>query len=267
MPSAVIRNLNSYVTVADADAYLDDSMRASAWSGYDDDKKARALITATRIFDKQCWQGTKTGVQNVTVATVAVGGTGYAVNDVLTVSGGTFGEAAQAKVTAAPAGVVTAVQLLNAGTYTANPSSPAATTSAGGTGCTLTLTLDDQERELPHTGMVDAEGDAVPSDSVAPDILAGLIEYAFELAQDADAETTGSTASDIKRLKADTVEVEYFRGTPPGAATRFPLVVWEYVRKFMCGSGGSSRGGIASGTCAKSQFDDCDTYGLTGGLS
>lgn len=51
---------NSYATIAEADTYLDDSTRALAWETTDDDTKARALITATRLLEKQCWQGTKT---------------------------------------------------------------------------------------------------------------------------------------------------------------------------------------------------------------
>lgn len=74
-------------------------------------------------------------------AVVGAGGTGYAVNDVLTLSGGT-GTAPTFTVTAVSSGVVTAVSLTTAGALTAVPSNPAATTGGGGTGCTLTVTYD-----------------------------------------------------------------------------------------------------------------------------
>jgi len=52
---------NSYATVAEADAYLDDSLVAGlTWVAVDPDSKSRALLTATRIIEKQCWQGSPT---------------------------------------------------------------------------------------------------------------------------------------------------------------------------------------------------------------
>lgn len=71
-------------------------------------------------------------------AAPTAGGTGYSVNNVLTLTGGAA--AATAKVTAVAAGVVTAVELVTRGTgYT--PGSGKATTvaPAGGTGCTLEI--------------------------------------------------------------------------------------------------------------------------------
>lgn len=59
---------NSYVTVADADAYLNASINAAAWNavgGYlSDDDKGRAIITAVRIIDAQNWKGEKTEADN-----------------------------------------------------------------------------------------------------------------------------------------------------------------------------------------------------------
>lgn len=75
-----------------------------------------------------------------TATSVYAGGTGHAVNDILTVSGGTFTTAARFTVTAVTSGVITAVSLLTAGSYTVLPTNPVATTSSGaGTGATLTV--------------------------------------------------------------------------------------------------------------------------------
>lgn len=59
MPSAITTS-NSYVTIAEADALLDDRPYATAWtaSANTDDAKTRSLITATRILDEQfSWRG------------------------------------------------------------------------------------------------------------------------------------------------------------------------------------------------------------------
>ena len=52
---------NVYQDIAAADAYMVNSVRGAAkWKVLSDAKKAQCLITATRIFDRQPWQGEKT---------------------------------------------------------------------------------------------------------------------------------------------------------------------------------------------------------------
>ena len=77
------------------------------------------------------------------LATVAVnaGGTGYVVGDVLTISGGTSIVAGQVTVTSVSGGAVTGIRISNAGIYTANPGTGAATTGGTGTGCTINTTI------------------------------------------------------------------------------------------------------------------------------
>ena len=79
--------------------------------------------------------------QSGTAVTPANGGTGYTLNDVLTLVGGTFAAVAQFIVTGVSAGVVTQVTRSNTnfGNYTVLPTSPAATTGGTGTGCTLNM--------------------------------------------------------------------------------------------------------------------------------
>src|SRR5690348_768343 len=49
---------NSFVTVAECDAYCDGRSNADAWNNEsDDDKKARALIDATRELSNKNWVG------------------------------------------------------------------------------------------------------------------------------------------------------------------------------------------------------------------
>lgn len=87
---------------------------------------------------------------------VVAGGTGAAVGDVLTLVGGTLtpanaatgtaaGVPTQFNVTTVSSGAVTGLSLKTAGSYTALPSYPAATTSSGaGTGATITPTNASQ---------------------------------------------------------------------------------------------------------------------------
>jgi hypothetical protein len=73
--------------------------------------------------------------------TIQAGGTGYTVNDTLTVVGGTpTGSSATYTVTAVSGGVVTAVTALNFASYSALPTNPVSVTGGTGSGCTLNLT-------------------------------------------------------------------------------------------------------------------------------
>jgi hypothetical protein len=266
MPSAVIANKNSYVTIAEADTYLQDSVRAySAWDVLDDDGKARALITALRRFEKMRWQGDPAEVSIVDTVTVTTGGTGYAADDVLTVSGGT-GVAARVTVLTVAAGVVQTVQLLDAGLYSVEPTSPVAVT--GGTGnddCTLTLTFTDQVLHFPASGVSDRYGSSVESTTVPDAIKDGLMEYAYELSQSSSLEKKAGTGTNTKRLKADVAEIEYFRptGGVNGVGSQpFPTVVQELVGQFL--ETASLTLPYVGGSTVESEFDD-DTYTLTEG--
>jgi hypothetical protein len=72
--------------------------------------------------------------QEATVAAVADGGTGYAVNDVLEVLGGVGEAPALLKVTTATGGVITAVSILKEGAYTTAPTNPVAVIGGAGNG-------------------------------------------------------------------------------------------------------------------------------------
>ena len=83
-----------------------------------------------------------TAVRSVLQATVTAGGSNYAVNDELTLVGGTQTQAAVLVVTAVSGGAVTAVtpKATARGMYTALPANPISTTTGGsGTGCTLNV--------------------------------------------------------------------------------------------------------------------------------
>lgn len=81
----------------------------------------------------------------VAVIGIAAKGTGYAVNDTITLTGGTFSAAAVLTVTSVVSGGVTSVALTTPGTYTVLPPSTTTqgSTSGGGTGFTCTLQWPD----------------------------------------------------------------------------------------------------------------------------
>jgi hypothetical protein len=51
---------NSYLSVADADDYLSLSIHASEWNDSTTTTKQQALVSATRMLDRQNWEGEKT---------------------------------------------------------------------------------------------------------------------------------------------------------------------------------------------------------------
>jgi hypothetical protein len=74
-------------------------------------------------------------------ATIQAGGTGYTVNDVLTVTGGTpLAASATLTVTSVSAGVITGISTTNQSTYTALPTNPVSVTGGTGFGATFNLT-------------------------------------------------------------------------------------------------------------------------------
>lgn len=51
---------NVYADVATADEYYNGSTDYATWAALSTDEKARALVSATRLLDRQRWQGTQT---------------------------------------------------------------------------------------------------------------------------------------------------------------------------------------------------------------
>lgn len=86
------------------------------------------------------------GAQTVTgntvqALTVVSGGTGYAVNDIVTLSGGTSTFAATAKVLSVSGGAITALLVTDGGNYTVDPAGTLNLTGGSGSGATCTATM------------------------------------------------------------------------------------------------------------------------------
>jgi len=76
---------------------------------------------------------------------VATGGSGYAVNDQITLTGGTFSTAVVGKVTSVASGAITGISLYNAGSYTVLPGATVSqgSTTGSGTGATFVVEWPD----------------------------------------------------------------------------------------------------------------------------
>lgn len=81
------------------------------------------------------------------VATVAInaGGTGFAANDTVTLTDGTFTKAARFLVTTVSGGAITGLRIIDSGAYSVDPDLSASTswtTSGAGTGATFDMTME-----------------------------------------------------------------------------------------------------------------------------
>jgi len=54
---ALSKNVNSYVTVDEANSYFADRLDVAAWEQASDTQKAQALVTATALLDNLTWDG------------------------------------------------------------------------------------------------------------------------------------------------------------------------------------------------------------------
>lgn len=54
---ALVKGVNSYATVEEADAYFADRLDVAAWTAASSTQKAQALVTATKMLDNLDWIG------------------------------------------------------------------------------------------------------------------------------------------------------------------------------------------------------------------
>lgn len=172
-----------YSDVAAADEYFNGSISFATWNALTADEKARSLVEATRLIDRQSWQGEKAE------------------------------------------------------------------------------TSPEQELEFGRTGLTDCAGnDVTVAESLELAVEASQL-LALDLSQSSNQITNQSTENTTKRLKADTVEIEYFRPTA-GQPTRFAQPVMELLGCFLAGSLSIS-GSIDSGTDGTALNND---FGFTDGF-
>lgn len=104
------------------------------------------------------------GTLDIDYTSIAVAGTGYAVDDTITLSGGTFTVALVLRVTAVGgSGDITTLVQETKGIYTVAPASPAATTTSG-SGINATVNNTNTTPDISILPDVDYVGAAVPKD-------------------------------------------------------------------------------------------------------
>ncbi len=216
---------NTYVSEAEADTYLAQSIRAiTVWAPLATSIKEAALISARRMLDPLSWAGAEAALLGTASVSVNAGGAGYVVGDILTLAGGA-GVAATCVVSSVAAGVVDGVQLTHLGFYSVDPTPLTANTITGGTGsgCTLDVVMyAAQAMDWPRAGIADTTAVDIPQA-----VKDAQCELAYELSQDPDMETAQSAGGDnVKRVKAGSVEVEKFNAQ---AGTRFPRPVMSLL--------------------------------------
>jgi len=270
----IIVGTNSFVTLAETNSRIDESNRAALnWLAVDANRRKRSIISAFRRFDRQTWNGSPSAVQVAATIVINGAGTGWSVDDIATVSGGTFGNQAAAVVTSVSTGAITGLRLSNTGTYTVTPGLTAVAVTGNGSSATVDLTFATQTVIWPRTGMTDCDSQAVATNIYPDDLRFAQIELAYEISQDSSLETAGGVGSNLASLKAGSVDLSFFRptgGEGGVGSDPFPPVVMEYLECYLSGAdGGRSNAsfGFVSGTGGTSVVTDYPTnFGLDEGF-
>ncbi len=121
-----------------------------------------------------------------------------------------------------------------------------------------TKTVSAQALAWPRAGVTRADGTAVDSTVYPIEIVQAEYELAYVYLTTPKAlDQSRGGAGNVKRLKAGSAEIEYFRPTDPSL---LPARVLSLVSQFL-GAAASAVGLTeAFGTCGESQFDDSDRY-------
>jgi hypothetical protein len=136
-------DLNNYEVIADDGAtYFEPVQVTFTLTGIQTDSEVRIYnddLTTTRATEIT---GTETSESTLRSANIISGGTGYSVNDKLTLVGGTFSTAAILNVDTVDGGVITSVSIDNPGAgYIVDPVAPVSVTGGGGTLATFNGTF------------------------------------------------------------------------------------------------------------------------------
>ena len=120
---------------------------------------ARTAGVFSEVFRYPIWSdANSSGYTAISVASIVSGGTNYAVNDTVTVSGGT-GTPAVLQVSSISAGVVTGLTIVSGGSYTSSLTGTLATIAkapSSGTGLTIQLNFNQAYNIWQHETGVDA---------------------------------------------------------------------------------------------------------------
>jgi len=125
-------------------------------------------------------------------------------------------------------------------------------------------------RLLDVVGLTDGATPPAEIDSSSSTVPDQVVQASYELAAAYVAdpsimEETSNGASNIKRVNAKGVEVEWF-GPRTGGASGMPSIVDRLLQGYLLSQANANTSGAAGvhvgGTCERSEFDDCDRYDL-----
>jgi hypothetical protein len=113
-----------------------------------------------------------------------------------------------------------------------------------------------QALAFPRLGLTDKYGAALTGAETLALIKIAQFEYALFLSLNPSLVTTNdATGSNVKRLKAGSAEIEYFRAKK---GSRFPTAVNETVGCFLVSGAASGLGGAVTGNADASSFTNYD---------
>ena len=186
---------------------------------------------------------------NKTVRTIAIvsGGTGYAVDDVLTVVGGT-GTACTIKVlTVDGSGVILTAEIVDRGEYTVKPTNPVSVTGGSGSSATFNLTFVTYCNEVGFTFNCGLDLDYVASTPTVFIDTNKQVDFTRSLLEDTSADRLIPTINcrQYSTLRLGTLVNESGKTTKDGCQ----IIIRE---------GLSYRGGIHSVALATVQIYSCD---------
>ena len=102
------------------------------------------------VFRRPLMSGVAPQDYTAQAVTVTAGGAGYTAGDVLALDGGAASIHAELTVATVAAGVITAVSITNAGSYTQIPTNPVPVTGGTGSGATFTMTFNQPYKFWVH---------------------------------------------------------------------------------------------------------------------
>jgi hypothetical protein len=119
------------------------NVRENTWYDLELPNGGRSAGIFPSVFSKPLMTGVEPQPAAAFDVAIDNGGTGYAVNDVLTVEGGAYGVPVQLTVTGTDTltGEVTSVEISNAGSYSSEPTNPVSVTGGGGADALFDITF------------------------------------------------------------------------------------------------------------------------------
>ena len=114
-------------------------------------------------------------------------------------------------------------------------------------------TSTSQDLAHPRTGLTDIEGNALSSTSIAQVVIDANIELQMDIVLGTTQGNKDVVDANIRRLKADVAEIEYFRSGEADGQGEFPEAVRRLIGHLLCGKSGDAQT-IASGTDGESNF-------------